>query len=130
MSNKMENQVMVVRLTSGELLIGRMTINPNDKMIATMVNVMRLHEMPPTNQGDTGNLAMLPFLPFTKAGTDVTGDNKLEVFLSNIQYMSEPVEQIAAKYEEVFNPSKIIKPTGDEIGAIMNQPIGDIAKGE
>lgn len=130
MSNKIEDKVMVVRLTDGELLIGRMTIRPTNELTADMHNVMGLVEGPPKNKGETGQLALMPFLPFTKAGGGLKEDNKLEVFLANIQYMTEPVDAIKQHYEQVFNPSKIVKPTGDEIAGIMQQQIGDVVKGE
>lgn len=115
MSNKVENKIMVVRLSTGELLMGRMTISPNNELSAVMKNAVSLIEMAPSNKGDTGNLAMMPFMPFTNGGTE------LEIFFAAMSYMTEPVEQISKKYEEQF--SSIIRPDSMSIGDVAGSPI-------
>ena len=107
MSNAAEKTegVKVVRLSTGELLIGEMFVRPNTPETIIMRNVGQLVELPPNPQqpDQQGQLAMVPFLPFTSAVEET------ELVFANVVVLLNPVPQVLENWQKQFG--KVITPT-------------------
>lgn len=99
--------VRILRLVTGELLMGEFTVQPNLENTVFLKDVAQLVEVPPQQQGQPAGLAMIPFMPFTKA-TEV-----VELTATNIVINAEPVDELLQQYQQQFN--KIITPGKPEI---------------
>lgn len=94
--------VRVIVLTTGQIIIGEVFVQPNNEYSVFVRNVAQLYEMPPQEKGQQPGLAMVPFLPFSKAV------EQTEVVSNNIVTMSEPVPELNEQYSKQFG--KVIQP--------------------
>jgi len=119
-----KSELRVVRLSTGELLMGELEIDPQNRETVKLRNVMGLMELPPKSAGEVGQLAMMPYLPFT------TAQDEVELVFANIAVIATPQKSIADKHRQAF--SKIMLPDSNTIGSLIGDPnkaIGDMLKG-
>lgn len=103
------NETVVVKLSSGEVLVANM-LEDDTPGLLVLTNVARLvevHDNAGAAQGQA-NLAMFPFMPFTKAV------DRLVVGVNQIVFMTEPVQEIidnhAGHFDKVRKASGLVTP--------------------
>lgn len=102
----MADTILIVRLLSGEELIGTVTTGDSSVKIE---KPMIVQLSPSKTPGDV-NVHLFPYLAFAKK-------NEIEISKQVIVSVYEPVEALENKYREVFG-SGIIKPSREIIQKI------------
>jgi hypothetical protein len=96
----MDNEIKLVRLTSGEELITRLAKTTEGDWVAKDITVLI-----PTQ---SNSLGLAPFMPYTKITEEgVTLRDK------DIMFITEPVEELTARYNEIHG--NIVTPPSKKI---------------
>lgn len=92
-------EVVIVKLSSGEVLAANI-VEDDTPGILTLENVCRLVEVHAPAESGQANLAMFPFMPYTKAV------DRLVVGMQQVVFMAEPVEELAANHTNHFENAR------------------------
>ena len=94
---KLKEELKLVRITSGEEIIGNITENQNSYTIRDGYVLI---------PGGEGNIAYMPFMPYTKASKGVVIDKSFVLFCV------EPVDELAARIKEQISGVIVPKKQG------------------
>lgn len=97
---KLKTEQLLVRLVSGEEIVGDVTKGKDSLTIENGFNLL---------PGGEGKIAFIPFMAYTEAHKGVTIDNKHVLFtVKPIGQLSEQVNQMSGKGAGIQVPSKDI----------------------
>tara|TARA_B100002019_G_C21069023_1_gene498040 strand:+ start:316 stop:603 length:288 start_codon:yes stop_codon:yes gene_type:complete len=93
----MEKKMLLVRLSSGEEIIGEVTETEN------LITIKDGYTLIPAGEGRIG---MMPFMAYTKANNGVTIDKKFVMFM--IEPADDLQEQVKSMGSSIVTPKKDI----------------------
>ena len=93
----MEKKMLLVRLSSGEEIIGEVTETEN------LITIKNGYTLIPAGEGRIG---MMPFMAYTKANNGVTIDKKFVMFM--IEPADDLQEQVKSMGSSIVTPKKDI----------------------
>lgn len=100
-------EVKLVRISTGEVLIGFMKLNGNFSIWLTDPLLVSMQVVPGPGGTPTLNLAMMDYMPYSK-------DNVFEFLLVNVLHMNNPDDGFAANYRQKVS-GLIVPPNSGKI---------------
>lgn len=100
------NDIKVIRLISGEELMGEITEDDEDTYRVKNVCQIASSYADPTSA--TARIGIAPFLPYTKVKDGLTLNK------SYVGFVIEPVNELLSEYNKVFGSGIVLPPEGTQ----------------